>query len=710
MSNHMNPDTAHPPQPDSAHSGQDDMAGHDMSGHAGHAEHGDHAGQFRRLFVIMVFFAVPVVFASNMFAMLVGYSLPDAAWIAWISPVLGTIMYLWGGSPFLTGAVSEIRSRQPGMMLLIALAITVAFLASMGSSIGILDHQLDFWWELALLIVIMLLGHWIEMRSLAQTTSALDSLAALLPDTAERIEDGEVVSVTPDDLRVDDVVVVRPGGRVPADGTIASGTASMDESMVTGESRTVRRSDGDHVVAGTVATDSGVRIQVTAIGEDTALAGIGRLVADAQNSSSRAQRIADTASGWLFWFALGAAAITAGVWTLFGLPDDAVIRTITVLVIACPHALGLAIPLVVSIATERAARSGVLIKDRLALETMRTVNTVVFDKTGTLTKGEPTVIAIEVTGGHTAEEVLASAAAAETDSEHPLARAIVEAARHRGLTVPTATEFRSSPAVGVSADVDGTRIHVGGPGLLEQEHARELAVADRWGDDGAIILHVLAESEVIGALKLADEIRPESRSAIEELHGRNIEVVMITGDADAVAKSVAIELGIDRYFAGVKPEDKSHHVADLQREGRTVAMVGDGVNDAPALAQADVGIAIGAGTDVAIASAGVILASDDPRSVLSVIELSRASYRKMKQNLWWAAGYNLISVPLAAGVLAPIGFVLPMSVGAILMSLSTVIVAANAQLLRRLDLTPDSIVGYEHPNDVAQENQPALKS
>ena len=677
----------------SGHGGHTDHSGHAGHGGSGHAGHGDHVGMFRRLFWIMLVLAVPVIFASGMFAMLVGYSLPDASWIGWISPVLGTVMFVWGGSPFLTGAVSEIRSRAPGMMLLIALAITVAFLASMGASLGVLDHQLDFWWELALLIVIMLLGHWIEMRSLAQTTSALDSLAALLPDTAERVDGDDVVQVSPDQLQLGDVVVVRPGGRVPADGTIVSGSASMDESMITGESRTVRRSEGDQVVAGTVATDSGLRVKVTAIGEDTALAGIGRLVADAQNSTSRAQRIADIAAGWLFWFALGAAVITAAVWTLLGMPDGAVIRTITVLVIACPHALGLAIPLVVSIATERAARGGVLVKDRLALETMRTVDTVLFDKTGTLTKGEPTVTAIEVTGGRTADEVLALAAAAETDSEHPLARAIVDAARHRNLTVPAATDFQSSPAVGVSADVDGTRIQVGGPALLEQERASELAVADRWRGEGAIILHVLAGGAVIGALALADEIRPESRAAINALHERGITVVMITGDADAVAKSVATELGVDRYFAGVKPEDKSHNVAQLQQEGRTVAMVGDGVNDAPALAQADVGIAIGAGTDVAIASAGVILASDDPRSVLSVIELSCASYRKMKQNLWWAAGYNLISVPLAAGVLAPVGFVLPMSIGAILMSLSTIIVAANAQLLRRLDLTPDAITG-----------------
>jgi copper-(or silver)-translocating P-type ATPase len=666
------------------HTGHD-MAGHDMAGHGGRS---DHVGQIRRLFWIMLVIAAPVVFFSHMFAMILGYHLPDAAWVAWIAPVLGTVMYVWGGRPFLTGAVGELRSRKPGMMLLIALAITVAFLASWGASLGIVDHQLDFWWELALLIVIMLLGHWIEMRSLAQTASALDSLAALLPDAAERLEGDETVIVPPSELRVGDLVVVRPGGRVPADGRIVDGSASMDESMITGESRTVRRNSGDKVIAGTVATDSGLRIEVIAIGDDTALAGIQRLVADAQNSSSRAQRVADTAAGWLFWFALGAGVITAIVWTLIGQPDEAVVRTITVLVIACPHALGLAIPLVVSIATERAARGGVLIRDRLALESMRTVDTILFDKTGTLTKGEPTVSAIRAVGDRDEDRVLALAAAVEADSEHPLARAIVTAAKERKLAVPAASGFESSPAVGVTATVGGAPVQVGGPHLLEQENDHELDVAASWRKEGAIILHVLVDGQAIGALKLADEVRPESRQAIDALHAQGIQVVMITGDAEAVATSVAADLGIDRFFAGVRPADKSAKVKELQAEGRRVAMVGDGVNDAPALAQADVGIAIGAGTDVAIASAGVILASDDPRSVLSVIQLSRASYRKMKQNLWWAAGYNLISVPLAAGVFAPIGFVLPMSVGAILMSLSTVIVAVNAQSLRRLDLRP----------------------
>ncbi len=675
----------HPDHTHSAHAGH---SGHGaMSSHAGH---GDHVAVFRRLFWITLVLAIPTVVFSGMFADLIGYSLPSADWVRWMSPVIGTVIYLWGGRPFLGGAVGEIRSRAPGMMLLIALAITVAFVASWGSTLHLLDHELDSWWELALLVVIMLLGHWIEMRSLAQATSALDSLAALLPDSAEKVVDGQTVSVAPADLVVGDVVLVRPGGSIPADGVVLDGSANLDESMVTGESTPVTRGVGDSVVAGTVATDSGLRIEVSAIGDDTALAGIGRLVAEAQASSSRAQRLADTAAGWLFWFALGSAVLTAIVWVALGMPDDAVVRTITVLVIACPHALGLAIPLVVAIATERAARGGVLIKDRLALESMRTVDAVLFDKTGTLTKGEPAVTAVEPTPDHSTDDVLTAAASAESGSEHPLARAIVQAARSEELNIAPAQDFSSSPAVGVTATVHGHEIHVGGPRMLDEMGLDELAVADDWREQGAIILHVVADGAVIGALRLADEVRPESRQAVDALHRLDVQVVMVTGDAQAVADSVAAELDIDRVYAGVRPEDKSATVSELQREGHRVAMVGDGVNDAPALAQADVGIAIGAGTDVAVASAGVILASSDPRSVLSVIELSRAGYRKMRQNLWWAAGYNLISVPLAAGVLAPIGFVLPMSVGAILMSASTVVVALNAQLLRRLDISPEA--------------------
>ncbi|MEV0300953.1 heavy metal translocating P-type ATPase [Streptomyces prasinus] len=677
------------------HGGQDPHAGHGMS-HTGHAGHGDHIGQFRRLFWIMLVLAVPTVLLSPMFAMILGYDLPDVPGLTWVSPVLGTVIYVWGGRPFLTGAVSELKARKPGMMLLIGMAITVAFIASWGATLGVLSHELEFWWELALLVVIMLLGHWIEMRSLAQTSSALDSLAALLPDEAERVDGDTVVTVAPSELQLGDVVIVRPGGRVPADGEVVDGGADVDESMITGESKPVRREVGDQVVAGTVATDNALRVRISAVGDDTALAGIQRLVAQAQSSSTRAQRLADKAAGWLFWFALGAAVIALVAWLLLGTPEQAWIRVITVLVIACPHALGLAIPLVVSIATERAAKGGVLVKDRMALEQMRTVDAVLFDKTGTLTVGQPALTGATTTGARGEDELLALAAAAESDSEHPLARAIREAAAERGLTVPPATDFHASAAVGVRATVDGRTVAVGGPALLTESGRDSLPATGEWSARGATVLHVLVDGDVAGALALDDEIRPESREAVDALHQLGAHVVMITGDAEPVARTVADQLGIDQVFAQVRPEHKSEKVAELQRQGRVVAMVGDGVNDAPALAQADVGIAIGAGTDVAIASAGVILASDDPRSVLSVIQLSRASYRKMKQNLWWAAGYNLISVPLAVGVLAPVGFVMPMAVGALLMSLSTVVVAMNAQLLRRLDLSPQAGVSAVH--------------
>nr|WP_245991291.1 heavy metal translocating P-type ATPase [Bogoriella caseilytica] len=660
------------------------MAAHE--GHDRHAGHGDHVGMFRRLFWIMFVLAVPTVLTNDMFAALLGYTVPDLPGIAWVSPVLGTVIYLWGGRPFLRGAVGEIRSRQPGMMLLIGMAISVAFVASLGATVGVLSHELDFWWELALLVVIMLLGHWLEMRALAQTSSALDSLSALLPDEAERVEGDRVETVPAGDLRLGDVVVVRPGGRVPADGEVVDGGADVDESMITGESQPVVRTVGDRVVAGTVATDNALRARVSAVGTDTALAGIQRLVAEAQASTSRAQLLADRAAGWLFWYAVIAATITAAVWLLVGAPESALVRTITVLVIACPHALGLAIPLVVSISTERAARGGVLVKDRAALERMRVVDTVLFDKTGTLTTGTPTLTQGAGAGRWDADEVLRLAASAESDSEHPLARAIVAAATDRDLRISPAENFRAVPALGVRASVEGREIQVGGPALLSQLGVEPLAGTAPWAEAGATVLHVIVDGELAGALALSDEIREESRQAIEALHQLGVQVVLISGDAEPVARTVATKLSIDQVFAQVRPEDKSEKVLHLQQQGRTVAMVGDGVNDAPALAQADVGIAIGAGTDVAIASAGVILASDDPRSVLSVMKLSRAGYRKMKQNLWWAAGYNIAAVPLAAGVLAPIGFVLPMSVGAILMSLSTVVVAVNAQVLRRLDL------------------------
>ena len=642
----------------------------------------------------MLVLAVPTVALSPMFADLLGYTPP--AGTAWIPAVLGTVIFVWGGWPFLTGAVSEIRQRAPGMMLLIGVAITVAFASSLAATFGLLAHDLEFWWELALLVVIMLLGHWIEMGSLARTSSALDTLAQLLPDEAERLETHGSSAVVPiADLTEGDLVIVRPGGRIPADGEVTEGRAHVDEAMITGESTPVAREAGDAVVAGTVATDSALRVRITAVGESTALAGIQRMVTEAQSSTTKVQRLADRAAGWLFYFAFGAAVLTAIAWLLLGDPADALTRVITVLVIACPHALGLAIPLVVSISTERAAKAGVLIKDRLALERARSVSAVLFDKTGTLTTGEPVLTDVTTAEGASsvvgsADEMLAWAAAAESDSEHPLARAIVAAATERGLVLPEVSDFQALTASGVVARIDDREVRVGGPHMLSELGLEPLVQTGAWGDRGRTVLHVLIDGEIVGGLALADEVRPESRQAVEELHARGLAVVMITGDAEPVARAVAADLGIDQVFAQVRPENKSAKVAELQQQGQVVAMVGDGVNDAPALAQADVGIAIGAGTDVAAASAGVILAGDDPRSVLSVLRLSTASYRTMRQNLWWASGYNLVAVPLAAGVLAPIGFVMPMAVGALLMSASTVVVALNALRLRRLDLRPST--------------------
>lgn len=661
--------------------------------------HGQHAGHsvmmFKNRFWLTLVLAVPVVFFSPMFGHLLGYQAPVFPGSAWIPPVLGTVIFFYGGQPFLKGGLNELKSRKPGMMLLIAMAITVAFTASWVTTLGIGGFDLDFWWELALLVDIMLLGHWLEMRALGSAQGALDALAALLPDEAERLTGSGTETVRVSDLRTGDTILVRSGGRMPADGTVTEGQAEFDESMITGESKTVLRSPGDPVVAGTIATDNSLRVRVTAVGDGTALAGIQRLVAEAQASSSRAQALADRAAAFLFYFAAGAGIITLIVWTLLGSMPDAVERTVTVLVIACPHALGLAIPLVIAISTERAARAGVLIKNRMALERMRTVDVVLFDKTGTLTKGEPELKDIAAVEVSDRDHVLALAAAAESDSEHPLARAIVAAARERGLPVPQAGGFTSLTGRGVRATAGGRTILVGGPALLREVGAEEppalAAITAAWRDRGAAVLHVVDGNVVLGAVSLEDAVRPESRQAVAALQHRGIKVAMVTGDARQVAGAVAAELNIDEVFAEVLPADKDKKVAELQSRGLSVAMVGDGVNDSPALARAEVGIAIGGGTDVAVESAGVVLAGNDPRAVLSMVDLSRASYRKMWQNLVWATGYNIVAVPLAAGVLAFAGVVLSPAAGAVLMSASTIVVALNAQLLRRLRLNPATV-------------------
>jgi P-type Cu2+ transporter len=658
-----------------------------------HAGHADHAAQFRDRFWLTMVLAVPVVIWAPMIQEWFGYTAPEFGGAGLIAPVLGSVIYFYGGWPFLTGALQEIRKRQPGMMLLIGMAITVAYLASMATELGWFDAEV--WWELALLIAVMLLGHWLEMRAVGRARGALAALAEMLPDEAERVTgDGSTETVAVGDLQVGDVVLVRPGGRVPADGRIVAGGADVDESMITGESTPVARGEGDRVVAGTVVADSSLRIEVDAIGEDTALAGIQKMVEDAQSSTSRTQKLADRAAALLFYVAVVAAAVTATVWSLAGQPAFALDRSVTVLIIACPHALGLAIPLVTSISTSKSARSGILIKDRLALEAMRNIDTVLFDKTGTLTRGEHRVSDTAVAEGVERTDLLRLAGAVEADSEHPLARAIREHAAAEVGDLPSARGFSSMTGRGVQAEVEGTEVAVGGPALLrERGLTAPTDVAERaeaWRGRGAAILYVVRADAVIGALALEDEVREVSREAIRQLHEAGVTVAMITGDAQQVADAVAAELDIDEVFAEVLPEDKDAQVAHLQAQGRSVAMVGDGVNDAPALARADVGIAIGAGTDVAIESAGIVLASDDPRGVVAIRRLSAATYRKMVQNLWWAAGYNIVALPLAAGVLEPVGFVLPMALGAILMSTSTIVVALNAQLLRRVQLQLDA--------------------
>ena len=675
---------AHHDDHDAGHGGHPAAGGHSGQGTGKHAGH--HVEMFRRRFWWSLLLTIPVVATSHMVMGWFGYDF-DFPGMAWVGPVLGSVVFWWGGWPFLEGAWREIKARQPGMMLLIAMAISVAYSASMATSLD--RFELDFWWELALLVTIMLLGHWQEMKALGQAQDALAALAALLPDEAELIgPDGEVKTVPLDNLRAGNTVLVRSGARVPADGEIVEGAAELDESMITGESKPVAKEVGDRVVAGTVSTDSAIRVRVDAVGEDTALAGIQRLVAQAQDSRSRAQALADRAAALLFYVATVAAVVTAIVWLGIGDANEAVVRVVTVLVISCPHALGLAIPLTTSLSSAIAARNGILVKDRLALEQSRTVDAFLFDKTGTLTKGEHAVSGVTGVGIDEAE-VLRLAGGVESDSEHPLARAIVAAARARGA-VATAAGFRSITGRGVEADIGGVSFAVGGPALLRERALTEPASlaqwAGQWKGRGAAVLYLLRQDEVVGGIALEDEIRPEARAAVSELRALGRQVVMITGDARQVAESVGSDLDLDEVFAEVLPEDKAAKVAELQARGLSVAMVGDGVNDAPALAAADVGIAIGAGTDVAIESAGLILASSDPRSVVGIIKLSKAAYRKSLQNLWWAAGYNVVAIPVAAGALEWAGISMPPAVAAVLMSVSTIVVALNAQLLRRLNL------------------------
>ena len=668
----------------------DPHTGHKMSDMQGsHDRHAGHSvAMFRDKFWLSFALTIPVVFWSTDVQHWLGYTALSFPGSKFIPAILGTVVFVYGGLVFVRGAWGELADRKPGMMTLISLAIVVAFGTSLAATFGL--FEIDVWWELASLITIMVLGHWLEMRAISQARGALNALAALLPDTAERVNGADTQSVPLSELRVGDIVLVRPGARVPADGVVAEGSADVDESMITGESKTVPKVAGDRVVAGTVASGGSLRVSITALGDQTALSGIMRLVATAQTSGSRAQALADRAAAILFYVAVASGAITFTYWWFTGDREHALIRTATVLIIACPHALGLAIPLVIAISTSIGAQNGLLIKDRLALERARNLHMVIFDKTGTLTRGSPAVSEVAAAPGTTEDNLIARAAAVESNSEHPLAKAIVAEAKRRNLTQLSATNFEALSGRGAKALVGGETIVVGGPRLLTEgkiavpPEVGKLTTA--WATDGKTVLYAVAQDRLLGAFAVEDEIRPESNEAVTALHRLGLRVAMITGDSKTVADSVARRIGIDEVAAEVLPADKAAAVKNFQAGGKKVAMVGDGVNDAPALATADVGIAIGAGTDIAIESAGIVLVRSDPRDVVGAIRLSRATYRKMIQNLVWATAYNLVAIPVAAGVLVHWGLDLPMSVGAVAMSLSTIIVAANAQLLRGLEL------------------------
>ena len=677
--------------PQKAHElGPDPHAGHKTAGTQGsHDRHAGHSvAMFREKFWLSFAFTIPVVFWSADVQHWLGYAAPSFPGSKFIPAIFGTLVFLYGGLVFIRGARGELADRKPGMMTLISLAIIVAFGTSLAATFGL--FEIDVWWELASLITIMVLGHWLEMRAIFQARGALSALAALLPDTAERVIGAGTESVPLSELKVGDIILVRPGSRVPADGTVVEGAADVDESMITGESKAVPKRVGATVIAGTVTGSGSLRVRITAIGDQTALSGIMQIVASAQASGSRTQAVADRAAALLFYVAVVSGALTFTYWWISGDKEYALIRTATVLIIACPHALGLAIPLVIAIATSLGAQNGLLVKDRLALERARTLDTVIFDKTGTLTRGAPGVSAVAAVPGATEGDLIAQAAAVESTSEHPLGKAIVAEAKRRGVPQLSATDFKSLPGRGAQALVQGKPVVIGGARLLTESNltlpseVKKLTTA--WALDGKTVLYVVAQGRLLGAFAVEDEIRKESSEAVTALHELGIRVAMITGDSKSVADSVARRIGIDDVAAEVLPADKAIAVRRFMADGKKVAMVGDGVNDAPALATADVGIAIGAGTDVAIESAGIVLVRSDPRDVVGAIELSRASYKKMIQNLVWATAYNVLAIPIAAGVLVRWGLDLPMSVGAVAMSASTIIVAANAQLLRGLKL------------------------
>lgn len=699
--NHEEHDLHHDDSPPHAesHSDHTHHGGHDA--HAGHGVmHEGHAVLMRNRFLVSLPLTIIVLLYSPMIQNWFGFAMPVFPGSEFIAPLVGTIIFFYGGLPFLGMARQELVLKQPGMMTLISLAITTAYLYSLGifffppvDEMGMQSGvMMDFFWELATLITVMLLGHWIELRSVGQAQGALRELAKLLPDTAERIlASGETETIEASQLRTGDRVLIRPGASIPADGVVVEGESSVNEAMITGESKPVHKHPGEMVIGGTANGSGSLRVEIQQVGENTALAGIMRLVEEAQKSQSRAQTLAQRAAFYLTIIAIAAGTLTLIGWLVFtGSLADAVRNTVTVLVIACPHALGLAVPLVVAISTTLSARNGLLVRQRMALENAKDLGYVIFDKTGTLTKGEQGVVSV-ATNGLSEQDVISIAAGIERDSEHLIAAAIRRYAQEREIEPVKITHFESLAGKGVKALFRGVPYYVGGPRLLEQfgwSIPESLRLTQNQAEvSGQSVIYLANKEGIIGLFAIADIIREESREAVRLLHTMGLKVAMLTGDSEAVARSVAHELGIDTYFAQVLPEHKADKVRELQQSNNKVAMVGDGVNDAPALVTADVGIAIGAGTDVAIESAGIILVKSNPMDIVKIIRLSRATYRKMIQNLIWATGYNVVAIPLAMGILAPIGILLDPAVGAVFMSVSTIVVSINAQFLRGLDLS-----------------------
>ena len=666
----------------------------DVAQHKNHQhEHDKHAGHsvsmFKDKFWLSLILTIPVLVYSEMIQQWLHFTPPAFPGSQYVPFVFSTIIFFYGGMVFINSAIGELKARLPGMMTLISLAIITAYVYSVATQFFIGGE--GFFWELATLVTIMLLGHWLEMASVAKAENALDAISKLLPDKAEKLVNSKPKMVLVSELSVGDLVLVRPGTRIPIDGVITDGTSSIDEAAITGESKPVSKTVNDKVVAGTVNQDGSITVKVTELGDDTALAGIMRLVAEAQSSKSNVQVLADKAAFYLTIIAIATAILTFIVWLILKDVGFALERSVTVLIIACPHALGLAIPLVVSISTTLSAKNGLLVRKRLALESARKLDWVLFDKTGTLTKGEHGVTDIWATKGYSQEDVLHLTASLEQNSEHIVGKGIVRRAESDHVHLDKVAVFKALPGLGVQGTLHGNEVYIAASHRYIEENKltvpSEIAKAVKQAaKEGKTEVYLITNKKVIGALGLADIVREESKQTIKTLREMGIKTAMITGDSYEVAAYVSKQLGLDQYFAEVRPEDKSAKVKELQKNGQKVAMVGDGINDAPALTQADIGIAIGAGTDVAIKSADIILVKSDPQDVIKVINLSKATYKKMTQNLIWATGYNVFAIPLAAGVLYGVGIVLAPALGAILMSASTVVVAFNAQLLRRTQL------------------------